>query len=631
MVVERSRGALLASTVLGTSFLIATPAFADDAQLQQQLNAMQAQLAQTKAQAAAANQRADAMQQQLDAMQAQLAQIKAQAAGAKQRPAAAQQQARTAPQQAPLTQQNPQIILPTLYDADRPMPTKGPSFLSTVHISMAGSYIAMEGAFRERNEVSSGASDPPFGTIPLANSPLYSENELRFSAQQSRIALTATGDISPTQHVKGYYEMDFLGAAVTANSRESNSYTPRIRQAYFAYDNDAWAAHFSAGQMFSLLTQNRVGIENGTENIPVTIDAQYVAGFNWARQPAIRFVEDWNKFVWFGVSVEAPQTAFASNGNGVAGAPAIGVPGVGTQTALATPNTGLTVPPGYFVNPGTSCNASGLLNSTTICSNNIAPDTIEKVAFDPGWGHYEAIGLQRWFTDSVAAAVPAAAPTAFAPGAGWSQKTNFGWGFGGNVLLPVWPKYVELQGSVLYGQGIGRYSSSQLADVVIGPDGSLKPITSLEFLVGAVAHPFGGPDTDVYAYYGQDQTQASPWTVDGVEGGWGNPAFPESCGALIPGSTDSIGFNGSSLVCAANVQRVQEFTIGFWRDIYKGDLGRARVGLQYEYVMLDLFPGATIVPAGGGLTAAQATAAANTGLQPNNNIVFFSLRYYPFN
>ena len=109
------------------------------------------------------------------------------------------------------------------------MPTKGPpSWFDSIHVSLAGSYIAMEGAFRQRNEVSSGASDPGFGTIPLQNSPLYSENELRFSAQQSRIALKASGDIDPTRHVKGYYEMDFLGAATTANMRESNSYTPRI-------------------------------------------------------------------------------------------------------------------------------------------------------------------------------------------------------------------------------------------------------------------------------------------------------------------------------------------------------------------------------------------------------------------
>jgi hypothetical protein len=627
MVIKRRLSVLLAGTALATSFTIAAPVFADDTELQKQIDAIQAQLAQTKAQAAAAKQQANAMQEQLNAMQAQLAQTKAQAAAAKQQADTWQKQSSTSQQQATVAQQKLLNIPANIYDADRPIPAKAPSFIDTLHISLAGSFIAMEGAFRERNEASSGASDPPFGTIPLLNSPLYSENELRFSAQQSRIALKATGDISPTQHVKGYYEMDFGGAAVTANSRESNSYTPRIRQAYLGYDNDAWGAHFSAGQMWSLLTQNSKGIVNGTENLPLTIDSQYVAGFNWARQPAIRFVEDWNKFASFAVSVEAPQTSFASNGNGIAGGPAIGVPGIGTQTALASPNSGLTVPPGLFVNPGTNCNASGLLNSTTICSNNIAPDIIEKAAFDPGWGHYEAIGLQRWFTDSVAPGTPVAAPASFT--GDWSQKTNFGWGVGGNVLLPVWEKFVDLQGSVLYGQGIGRYSSSQLADVVIGPDGSLQPITALQFLVGAVGHPFGG--TDIYAYYGQDRTQANPWTVGGVEGGWGNSAFPASCGALIPGSTTTAGFNAGTGVCAANVQRVQEFTVGFWQDIYKGDFGRARVGMQYEYVTLDLFSGATVVPAGNGLTAAQATAAANTGLHPSNNIVFFSLRYYPFN
>jgi hypothetical protein len=82
-------------------------------------------------------------------------------------------------------------------------------------------------------------------------------------------------------------------------------------------------------------------------------------------------------------------------------------------------------------------------------------------------------------------------------------------------------------------------------------------------------------------------------------------------------------FNTNS---TANVQRVREITVGFWQDIYKGDLGRARVGLQYEYVMLDLFSGlATPTSLAGN------NPIPNTGLHPNNNIVFFSLRYYPFN
>jgi hypothetical protein len=411
MDVKRRLRLLLAGTVLGTSILISVPAFADDAQLQQQINAMQ---------------------RQLQVMQDQLAETKRQAK------AAAQQAQQTQQAQQQQAQNIPANIPPNLYAADVPVPTKGPpSWFDSIHVSLAGSFIAMEGAWRQRNENASGASDPPFSTIPLLNSPLYNENETRFSAQQSRIAFKASGDIDPTRHVKGYYEMDFLGAAPTANSRESNSYTPRIRQAYFAYDDDNWHGHFSAGQMWSLATQNRVGILNSTENVPLTIDAQYVVGFNWARQPAIRFVEDWGKIGWFAVAVESSATNFASNGNGVAGA-------VGVQSA----NSGTVVPPGLVANVTNNCNASGLLDSVTNCSINPAPDIIEKFALDPGWGHYEALGIQRWFADATAPATGVGAAAVGLPGASWNQRVTFGWGVGGNALLPVWPKFVDLQGSV---------------------------------------------------------------------------------------------------------------------------------------------------------------------------------------
>jgi hypothetical protein len=555
------------------------------------------------------------MQQQLQAMQDQLAETKKQAKAAAQQAQQTQQA-----QQAQQAQNAPANIPPNLYNAELPVPTKGPpSWFDSIHISMAGSFIAMEGAWRQRNENSSGASDPPFGGIPLQNSPLYSENELRFSAQQSRIALKASGDIDPAQHLKAYYESDWLGAAPTANSRESNSYNLRIRQAYFEYDNDYWGFHLAPGQQWSLLTQNRVGMLPGTENVPLTIDAQYVTGFNWARQPEIRFVKDWNKVFWFGVSIASPATNFAGNGTGV-----------GAAGLALTPANGLVAPPtssGIGVNPANNCNASGLLDNATQCSINGAPDIIEKIALDPGWGHYEALGLQRWFSD---ATVPINT-TATGAGLGlpvtgdqWSQKTTFGWGVGGNVLLPVWPTFVDLQGSVLYGQGIGRYASAQLADVTIAPNGSLQPLTSTQFMVGAVAHPFAGDD--IYVYYGQEQVQANAWTIGtgaaATQGGYGNGAFPESCGFAALGTN----FNGVSGSCAGNVKRVQEITVGFWQDFYKGDLGRARFGLQYEFVQQTLFSGLTTATALSGTNP-----APNTGLHPNNNIVFFSLRYYPFN
>ncbi len=291
--------------------------------------------------------------------------------------------------------------------------------------------------------------------------------------------------------------------------------------------------------------------------------------------------------------MKSSQTTFNSNGAVAAGA--------------GSPNNGQVVPPGLAVNVNNACNAAGLLNATTQCSNNVAPDVIEKVGLDPGWGHYEALALQRWFTDQVS---PAGVLNQ------WGQKTTFGWGVGGNALVPVWPKFVDLQGSVLYGQGIGRYASSQLADATIGPNGAVAPITAVQFLVGAVAHPFMG--NDFYVYYGQEQTQRNAWTVGAVNGGWGNLLYAESgCGnAAAAAGIVAPGFNTAAATCTANIQRAQELTVGFWQDVYKGDLGRVRFGVQYEFVQLDLFNG---------------TGSVAGGLHPNNNIVFFSARYYPFN
>jgi hypothetical protein len=410
------------------------------------------------------------------------------------------------------------------------------------------------------------------------------------SAQQSRIALKVNGDIDPNQHLKAYYEMDFLGASTDANNRQSNSFTPRIRQLYAQYDNDVYHIHAVAGQAWSLLTQNKVGMLPGTENTPLTIDAQYVPGFDWLRNPQVRFVYDWDKIAWFGLSIEQPATVF---------------PG-GVSAGTVSP------PLPTVTSINNNCTGASHLNGTTTCSNDIAPDIIEKVALDPGFGHYEVFGLQRWFTDQVAiSTIPNS----------WSQKTTFAWGVGGSVLLPVIPKVLDLQGSVLYGQGVGRYMTSQLPDAVIGPNGSLTPVTGLSFLVGAVAHPIEGNDT--YVYYGQDRSYANSWAVAATQGGWGNPNFGNNgCfnQNLTGGTLGTFNTPIAGFTCTFDVQKAQEFTIGFWQDLYKGDLGRVRTGLQYEYVKLTAFPG---LPTG--------TGTPNVGLSPNNNIAFFSIRYYPFN
>jgi len=569
--VKRGIAGLLFGVVLGASQVAIVPAYADEEQLQRQI---------------------DAMKRQLEVMQRELAQSRKQSA--QQRAGAAPQQASVPPAQVVTARNGNEIIIPPPPPpAGAPMPVKGlPSWFDGIHVSMAGSFIALDGAWRQHSEVSNGASDPPFANpgIPLQNSALWSEREFRMSAQQSRIALKVNGDIDPNQHLKAYYEMDFLGASTDANNRESNSFTPRIRQLYAQYDNDVYHLHAVAGQAWSLLTQNKVGMLPGTENAPLTIDAQYVPGFDWLRNPQVRFVYDWDKFAWFGLSIEQPATVF---------------PG-GVSAATVSP------PAPIVTSINNNCTGASHLNGTTTCSNDIAPDIIEKFALDPGFGHYEVFGLQRWFTDQVAiSTIPNS----------WSQKVTFAWGVGGSVLLPVIPKILDLQGSVLYGEGVGRYMTSQLPDAVIGPNGALTPVTGLSFLVGAVAHPIEG--NDIYAYYGQDRSYANSWAVATTQGGWGNSNFVNNgCfnQNLTGGTLGTFNTPIAGFTCTFDVQKAEEFTIGFWQDLYKGDLGRVRTGLQYEYVRLTAFPG---VPTG--------TGTPNVGLTPNNNIAFFSLRYYPFN
>jgi len=212
--IKRRIGGLLLGLVIAAFQVV--PAHADEEQLQRQI---------------------DAMKRQLDAMQRELAQSRRQSAQKQ----SAGQPAGSAPSQVVTARNGNEIVIPPtappLAAEGGLIPTKAlPAWFEGIHVSMAGSFIALEGAWREHNEVSNGASDPPFANpgIPLHNSALWNEREFRMSAQQSRIALKVNGDIDPNQHLKGYYEMDFLGASTDANNRESNSFTPRIRQAHSA-------------------------------------------------------------------------------------------------------------------------------------------------------------------------------------------------------------------------------------------------------------------------------------------------------------------------------------------------------------------------------------------------------------
>jgi hypothetical protein len=456
-----------------------------------------------------------------------------------------------------------------------------------------GGFLAAETVYRQHNVVSDMGT--AFNAIPYPFSPLYDEHEFHGSARASRISLLVEGSIDPMQKLAGYYEMDFLGVGVTSNYNQSNSWAPRVRQAYFTYDNSSWGWHLLAGQSWSLLTQNTVGITPRKENIPLTIDANYVAGFNYTRNWQIRMVKDFGSTVALGLSLENPaEQVFTGTG-------AIGNGGTLNGVLVNWANAG---------NSFLSANAFQTFNTET------APDIIGKAAFDPGWGHFEALGMVRFFTDNVFncpvfSPVTGACVINVVPGNASSHITT-GEGVGGSVLLPVIPKFLDVQASALYGKGIGRYgAASAVPDVVVASDGTLSPINALHLLVGAVAHPWAG--LDIYGYAGMEKADTNLFPTLAAPGvtGFGNPNFTNvGCGIVTSAS-----FTGGVSNCTAINKEVDMATIGFWQNLAKGSYGRVAAGLQYEYVIRKSFD------TNPGLGGAVST---------NDNIFLTSLRYYPF-
>ena len=115
----------------------------------------------------------------------------------------------------------------------------------------------------------------------------------------------------------GYVEADFLSAGVTSNNNQSNSYTLRQRQAWgqAAFNN---GFSFTGGQMWSLVTETKKGVDNRTEALPMTIDA---AVHGWLQLGAAvwfaRRAKNFNNKVWLAVSLENPQATLTTHGNAI--------------------------------------------------------------------------------------------------------------------------------------------------------------------------------------------------------------------------------------------------------------------------------------------------------------------------
>ncbi|WP_446742174.1 hypothetical protein [Silvibacterium acidisoli] len=540
---------------------------------------------------------------EIDTLRQQLADRDAQLQQAQQAAAAAQSAANQAQQAAQSQQQtladnsqavsnlqgavgdlktNTQSLVTTIQDQQAQV-KKDIEHPDAVHfkgitISPTGSFLAAETVWR--NRATGGDINTSFTGIPLENSDAARMTEFFGSGRQSRIALLAEGKTSAFT-MRGYYEADWLGVGVTSNNNQSNSYVMRQRQLWAqAETQSGWT--FTGGQMWSLATETKQGMTNRTENLPMTIDPQYEAGFVWARQYGFRVTKNFANKFWFGVSAENAQTLAPS----------------------CAASTGGSCPTNYFIgSAGTNGGlyngggAPGATSSGNLASYsfNLAPDMIAKVVAEPGWGHYEVFGIARFFRNRIYPNDSGATPSS----AGAYNDKTVGGGIGGSLRVPTFHKHLDVGLKGLWGDGIGRYGSSTLPDLTLRPDAQLALLHGFSGLSTLEYH--ATPRLDIYANYGGDYVGRYVFTSGTGTEGYGSPLLSNTgCGKEpVPGTAPTSGFapaNPSS--CAAVNKDVQEYTLGYWYDFYKGPAGRLRQGIQYSYFDRNTWSGVGGAPKG---------------------------------
>jgi len=446
-----------------------------------------------------------------------------------------------------------------------------PSFMAGPVKVTLGGFVELMVVNRDRNESADWASNFN-ASIPYPNSHNYDLSEFHLTERQSRLSALVQGPDSDDWATEGYVETDFGAAGGTANNNESGSFSPRVRHFYADVTYKPYGGNLLFGQSWSLITGNKQGIVARGENIPLTIDGQYVPGFNWVRLSQIRYTQKFNDMFTAAVSVENPAALVTSNTS--TGAPALGT---------------------IFNNPGAS-NSFTPPNGAAFAANNVTldylPDFVAKVAIDPGFGHYEVFATERFFRSRD-----------IVTGQQKNIKSN-ATGFGGNLIVPVVPKIVDFQASVIAGRGVGRYGSSQLPDATINPNTlGVEPLRGFSALAGVTVKP--APAWTFYGYVGEEQVSKKDFfeTVAGKTYGYGyGSSLFDNSGC----ETEGVG------TCASNTSRIASGTVGGWWKFYQGWLGNGQVGISDTWIKREIFSG--------------------VGGDPNTNIniTLVSFRYYPF-
>jgi hypothetical protein len=499
-----------------------------------------------------------------------------------------------------------------------------------------GGFSAAETVWRQKALASD--VNTPFNSVPFDGASAAHMSEFNASGRQSRISMLIQGKLSNVT-IGSYYEADFLSAGTTSNNNQSNSYTLRQRQFWgqAAFTN---GVTITGGQQWSLITETANGMDNRTEALPMTIDAQYHAGFSWARQYGLRVVKNFGNKVWLGASVEEAQATLTVSGNPT-------VSSGGTQVVTCTNPPACTTTGTTLVNPTVSNNfligafgtSGGLYNPLGNYQFNPAPDVIVKAVFQPGFGHYEVFGVLSSFRDRVFPCVPITGTTpptgctSITSTAGAHNDSREGGGIGGNARWTVLNKKVDFGIHFFGGSGIGRYGSVGLSDATTRPDGTLALLRNYQSLATLQLHPM--PKLDIYFNGGGEYSARAQYIKSGAipnEGygalGFNNSGcYTETLPVTGPGSTNtgvptgvggSTGFIPGGLSgCTGHTRNLIEGTVGFWYRFYSGPMGRVQFGMQYSSYIRNTWDGNNAV-------------ATNPSQSPSaaENMWFTSFRYY---
>jgi hypothetical protein len=248
-------------------------------------------------------------------------------------------------------------------------------------------------------------------------------------------------------------------------------------------------------------------------------------------------------------------------------------------------------------------------------------------------------------------------------------------GIGGSLRVPIIKDKLTFGVKGLFGPGMGRYGNSGLSDVTNDASGDLKPIHNTSGLFTVEATPT--PRLLIYLNYGGDYAARADYattaltltdpaltfcesSVAGVPlsatnastycsakptaamftngGNYGShftntPAIAPigygsryasvsaTCSAVAnPGlASGSVGYQPGGSGCGNNTRDVQEFTGGYWYDIYKGDRGRLRQSIQYGYAVREGWSGTG---------TAGALSTPLNGAKGIDNMFWTSFRYY---